>query len=193
MANLCNTTYKVTGTEKAVKDLWNTLQSMNVNTKNIWLDELAVHYGIDYEGRGIKVRGHIYFGEFEEDDDYKLLTFETETAWTACNDLFDAINEALNAELSISYREIECGCGIYSVHDEGCFFPEECCISSAGEPFEECCEEALDTIEDAINLWCNLTGIELSDKRQEEKVDFINEYEYNDEDTYFNIHPFEFE
>ena len=43
MANLCNTTYKVTGTEKAVKDLWNTLQSMNVNSKKIWLDELEVH------------------------------------------------------------------------------------------------------------------------------------------------------
>lgn len=110
MANLCNTTYKVTGTEKAVKNLWNTLQSMNVNAKNIWLDKLAEHYGIDYEGRGIKVRGHIYFGEFEEDDDFYLLTFETETAWTACNDLFEAINEALNTELSISYREIECGC-----------------------------------------------------------------------------------
>lgn len=82
---------------------------------------------------------------------------------------------------------------IYSVHDEGCFFPEEYCISSAGEPFEESCEEAFDTIEDAINLWCNLTGIELHDKSQEEKVDFINEYEYDDEDTYFNIHPFEFE
>ena len=177
MANLCNTTYKVTGTEKAVKDLWNTLQSMSINTKDIWLDKLAEHYGIDYEGRGIKVRGHIYFGEFEEDEDHYLLTFETETAWTACNDLFEAINEALNAELSISYREIECGCEIYSVHDEGCFFPEECCISSAGEPFEECCEEAFDTIEDAINLWCSLTGIELPDKSQEEKVDFINEYE----------------
>lgn len=193
MANLCNTTYKVTGTEKAVKDLWNTLQSMNVNTKDIWLDKLAEHYGIDYESRNIKVRGHIYFGEFEEDGDYYLLTFETETAWTACNELFEAINEALNAELSISYREIECGCNIFSVHDEGCFFPEECCISSTGEPFEESCEEAFDTIEDAINLWCSLTGIELHEKSQEEKVDFINEYEYDDEDTYFNIHPFEFE
>ena len=48
MANLCNTTYKVTGTEKAVKDLWNTLQSMNVNTKDTWLNKLAEHYGIDY-------------------------------------------------------------------------------------------------------------------------------------------------
>lgn len=193
MANLCNTTYKVTGTEKAVKDLWNTLQSMSINTKDVWLDKLAEHYGIDYKSRGIKVRGHIYFGEFEEDENHYLLTFETETAWTACNDLFEAINEALNAELSISYREIECGCEIYSVHDEGCFFPEECCVSSAGEPFDECCEEAFDTIEDAINLWSSLTGIELPDKSQDEKVDFINEYEYNDEDTYFNIHPFEFE
>lgn len=193
MANLCNTTYKVTGTEKAVKDLWNALQSMDINTKDIWLGELAEHYGIDYESRGVKVRGHIYFGEFEEDSDHFLLTFETETAWTACNDLFEAINETLNEELSISYREIECGCDIFSVHDEGCFFPEECCVSSAGEPFEESCEEAFDTIEDAINLWCNLTGVEQQGKSQEEMMDFINEYEYDDEDVYFYIHPFEFE
>ena len=193
MANLCNTTYKVTGTEKAVKDLWNALQSMDINTKDIWLGELAEHYGIDYESRGVKVRGHIYFGEFEEDSDHFLLTFETETAWTACNDLFEAFSETLNEELSISYREIECGCDIFSVHDEGCFFPEECCVSSAGEPFEESCEEAFDTIEDAINLWCNLTGVEQQGKSQEEMMDFINEYEYDDEDVYFYIHPFEFE
>ncbi len=193
MANLCNTTYKVTGTEKAVKDLWNALQSMDINTKDIWLGKLAEHYGIDYESRGVKVRGHIYFGELEEDSDHFLLTFETETAWTACNDLFEAINETLNEELSISYREIECGCDIFSVHDEGCFFPEECCVSSAGEPFEESCEEAFDTIEDAINLWCNLTGVEQQGKSQEEMMDFINEYEYDDEDVYFYIHPFEFE
>lgn len=45
MANQASTTYKVTGTRKAVSDLWNTLQSMNVNTKNIWLDDLAKFYG----------------------------------------------------------------------------------------------------------------------------------------------------
>lgn len=192
MANLCNTTYKVTGTEKAVKDLWNTLQSMNVNTKNIWLDELAVHYGIDYEGRGIKVRGHIYFGEFEEDDDYKLLTFETETAWTACNDLFDAINEALNAELSISYREIECGCNLFYVHDEQGFFPEECCVSSSGEPFEDACEDVFDSCQDAIAEWCKKTGVPQGDRTEDEMVEFINGYEYDDEDTYYYINKFIF-
>lgn len=66
-----------------MSDLWNTLQKMNVNTKNIWLDELAKYYGIDYEAKHISVRGHIYWAEYEEDEenDNYLLSFCTETAW----------------------------------------------------------------------------------------------------------------
>lgn len=40
MANQATTTYKVTGTREAVNNLWNTLQSMEVNNKNIWLSDL---------------------------------------------------------------------------------------------------------------------------------------------------------
>ena len=78
MANQATTTYKVTGTRKAVNDLWSTLQKMEVNSKNIWLYQLAEHYGIDYEAKQISVRGHIYWAEYEEDpaNDYYLLTFE---------------------------------------------------------------------------------------------------------------------
>lgn len=57
MANLCDTQYKITGEKKAVADLWNTLQEMNVNEKNIWLGDLANHYGIDYKAKGFSVRG----------------------------------------------------------------------------------------------------------------------------------------
>ena len=32
MANICDTQYKVMGERKAVTDLWNTLQAMEVNT-----------------------------------------------------------------------------------------------------------------------------------------------------------------
>ena len=104
MANQATTTYKVSGTRKAVSDLWATLQGMNVNTKNIWLDELAKFYGIDYEAKHISVRGHIYWAEYEEDDDHVLLSFETESAWDACNELFEEINHLLWDELTISYR-----------------------------------------------------------------------------------------
>lgn len=87
----------MTGTRKAVSDLWNTLQQMNVNTKNIWLDDLAKYYGIDYEAKHISVRGHIYWAEYEEDEenDTYLLSFETESAWDACNELFEEINHLL--------------------------------------------------------------------------------------------------
>ena len=42
MANQATTTYKVTGTKKAVSNLWNTLQRMEVNSRNIWLDDLSL-------------------------------------------------------------------------------------------------------------------------------------------------------
>ena len=70
MANQATTTYKVTGTRKAVNDLWSTLQKMEVNSKNIWLYQLAEHYGIDYEAKQISVRGHIYWAEYEEDGEF---------------------------------------------------------------------------------------------------------------------------
>lgn len=63
MANQATTTYKVTGTRKAVNDLWSTLKKMEVNSKNIWLYQLAEHYGIDYETKQISVRGHKSIGQ----------------------------------------------------------------------------------------------------------------------------------
>lgn len=195
MANIATTTYKVTGTRKAVTDLWTLLQQLEVNSKNVYLYQVAEHYGINYEKKGISARGHIYWAEFEEDEetDTCLLSFETESAWSSCDELFDEINYALNNELSISYREIECGCDIFYVHDEGGYFPEECCVSSSGEPFDEVCEDVYDTIHDAIQEWCEKMGIEQGKRTDEEMTDFINDYEYEDPCTYFYIHPFSFE
>ena len=195
MANQATTTYKVTGSRKAVNDLWNTLQKMEVNSKDIWLYQLAEHYGIDYEARQISVRGHIYWAEYEEApaNDYYLLSFETETAWDACNELFEAINHILQDELSISYRVCECGCEVYYTHAEGDFFPEECCVSSYGKPFQDACDDVYETVEDAIKEWVSKTGVEQGERTQEQMVDFINEYEYDDEDTYFYIRLFTFE
>lgn len=194
MANTCDTSYKVIGSPKAVKKLWNTLQEMEVNSKNIYLYELAERYGIDYEKKGISVRGFIYWAEFEEkeSDDYCLLSFDTETAWSACDLFFDELNKALGGELSISYREIEPGCDIYFVHDECGWFPEECCVSSSGEPFEESCSDVFSTVNDAINEWCNKMHIERGERTDAEMLEYISEYDYDDLDTYFYINEFTF-
>lgn len=194
MANTCDTSYKVIGSPKAVKKLWNTLQEMEVNSKNIYLYELAERYGIDYKKKGISVRGFIYWAEFEENesDDYCLLSFDTETAWSACDLFFDELNKALGGELSISYREIEPGCDIYFVHDECGWFPEECCVSSSGEPFEESCGDVFSTVKDAINEWCTKMNIEQGERTDAEMLEYISEYEYDDLDTYFYINEFTF-
>ena len=194
MANTCDTSYKVIGSPKAVKKLWNTLQEMEVNSKNVYLYELAERYGIDYEKKGISVRGFIYWAEFEEkeSDDYSLLSFDTETAWSACDLFFDELNKALGGELSISYREIEPGCDIYFVHDECGWFPEECCVSSSGEPFEESCGDVFSTVKDAINEWCTKMNIEQGERTDAEMLEYISEFEYDDLDTYFYINEFTF-
>ena len=195
MANNCYTTYKITGTQKAVKNLWETLRSMDVESKDVWLLKLAEHYGIDYQERHISVRGNIIYAEYEfdENENWHLLTLETDTAWAGCHDFFYAVNEVLGDELSISYREIEPGCVIFCVHDEGEFFPEECCVSSSGEPFEDLCDDAFDTVDDAIQEWCSKMEVERGDKSEDEMMDYINEYEYEDLDTYFYINKFTFE
>lgn len=195
MANLATTMYRISGTRKAVNDLWNTLQNMNVNGKDLWLGDLAKHYGIDYEAKHISVRGYIYWAEYEENvaDDYYLLSLETETAWDACNDLFEEINLILQDELSISYRVCECGCEVYYVHDEGNYFPEEACVSSSGTPFDDMYDEVYDTVADAIKEWCSKMNIEQGERSDEEMMNFINKYEYEYDDTYFYIRTFFFE
>lgn len=194
MANLATTTYKVKGTREAVNNLWNALDGMGANSQRLTLDKLAQHYGIDYKAKGICVRGEISWAElsYAETESDDILSFETETAWTACDELFNEIGNVLKDELSISFREVECGCGIYRVHDEGEFFPEECCVSACGEPFGEICEEPIDTEGDAIKLWCWLTGVGQGNKSNEEMVELINGYDYGDDDTFFQIRPFEF-
>lgn len=46
MSNICDTQYKVRGSHKALSDLWNTLQMMGVNSKDVYLYKLAEHYAL---------------------------------------------------------------------------------------------------------------------------------------------------
>ena len=104
MANICDCTYKITGSREAVLNLYNAIKENDDNQSNVSLYKLAEHYCIDYEKRKISVRGSIYFYELDESDNPEcpVLTIETETAWTACTLLFNIINLKLNDELSIS-------------------------------------------------------------------------------------------
>lgn len=189
MANTCITTYRVTGSLKAVKDLWNTIQAHRQGN-NVWLHKLADHYGIDYQARHISVRGFIFGASIEPGRN--LISFETETAWNACDELFDAVNQALDGELSVSFREVEPGLEVYYVHDEGAFFPEKCYVCAYGGPFGDDTEGPYESMETAIETWCERTGIERGNRGESEMLEFINEFEYEDEDVYYYINFFKY-
>ena len=194
MANIADTEYKITGSTNAVYDLWSKLEKLSVNEKEVPLYQLAELYGIDYEAKGICVRGCIYWADFERDEknEYCLISFDTGTAWDACEDLFDEINHCLNDGLSISYRVFECGEGLHYVHDEGSFFTEEVAVCSSGKPFEDACYDVYETIGDAVREWCRRMSVDQGSRSDKEMMDYINDYEYEDDCTYFNIYAFVF-
>jgi hypothetical protein len=172
--------------------LWHTLSvTFEGNGHDIWLCKLAKHYGIDYDKRGISVRGNIYYIERDNED---IMTICTDTAWTGCHELFYAINEVLNNELSISYMELEPGMEIFCVHDEDWFFDEECILYADGMPFDFQHEELFNTIDDAIDFWCERMGVQRDmSLSQKQYLDMIDKYEYDDEDTYFHLYTFTYE
>jgi hypothetical protein len=195
MANICDCTYKITGHNEAIMNLYNAIRENDDKQSNVYLYKLAEHYGVDYEKKKISVRGSIYFYELDESNnpEYPVLTIKTETAWTACTLLFNSINLKLNNELSISYREIEVGCCVFYTHDEGEWFPEQVIVSSSGEPFDDVCEDAYMTFDDAINEWCDKMKFNRDGRSTDEMLELIDEYEYDDMDTYFNIYAITFE
>ena len=195
MANICTTDYRINGTKEAIETLWNGLKEINADTQDVSLIEVAEQFGIDV--KDIYCRGNITCLENESNEEFgwHSIFMVTETAWTACNELFRKINRyKCNNDLSISYREIEQGCGIFNVHDEDGCFDAECCVDAQGEVFEEdMFEEIFDYTKDAINFWCEKMNHTFDENMtQEEKLNFINKYEYDDADTFFYIHEFDF-
>ena len=54
-------------------------------------------------------------------------------------------------------------------------------------------EEPFDTLADAIEVWCEKTGINRGERSDEEMLEYIAQYEYKDDKTFFFINKFEFE
>ena len=139
------------------------------------------------------MRGHIYWAEYEEnvEDDYALLSFDTESAWSSCDLFFEEVNKALGDELSISWREVEPGCDIFYTHDENDFFPK-----SATSLHTENSLRIVRVLTPPLVMLssCGVRRlVSHRDGRSEQKmIDFINEYEYEAEDTNFCINPITF-
>ena len=184
MANTCFTTYRIVPSN-VNKDAFNKL--IDALSKfadwQIHLGDLADELGVEWRNKGYSVRGKIVYWKERQG----VIFMDVESAWSACDDLFEDINKTLSKGLSISYREEEPGCDIFYIHDERGFFPDNYFVDAYGGDFE--CSY-FETLEEVIDYWCKCMKCGRGDKTDEQMRAIIEEWEYDDDDTFFFIHEF---
>ena len=201
MPNWAVTDYVITGSKEDVKKIADAANNAGKSGDQPgafgrWLGAFAKNLGIDWEALNIMVRGEFASEiEYNENEDGTAeLRFMTESAWAGCDDLFEAVRNLFDGRVSISYCCEEPGCCVYYKHDEGGYFPSEVHIECGGEPFDfqdgqyDCI-----TVKDAIDYWCECMEYDSTGKSEEEMLKIIDDYEYEDDDTYYRIDKVEVE
>lgn len=195
MANIATTEHYFQGSEKDLEKLKGIFENFDKNPKTRQLCNLAEELGINYND--INIRGYVEEWHCNETNgDIFLLT---SSAWDSCIEFFKRINEEFfNEELSISYRVVETGVGIFEVHDEGLFFPERFYVSAYYEDeIDSYDDDPIEgeqlSMDEIFDAWCRIIGKtpkefgeNLTDKKM---MNIIDEYEdYKSENTYFNVY-----
>ena len=135
MPNWCSTAYAIEGNAKELKKLYDLMNGLQERKEpsvpngfgTAWLGCLVDALGENWEN--VHCRGDWYNLQF----DGNVLTFNTETAWSPCNEVFDRVCEKYPT-LHYFYQSEEPGMGLYCTNDEdGKHFPDrfyvDVCIS----------------------------------------------------------------
>lgn len=198
MPNWATTDYVIVGDKEDVKKIADAAENAGKSGESSWaidrwLGSFAENLGIDWDGLHLTVRGYFVSDiTYKEDGDTAELRFCTESAWTGCDNLFEAVRVLFNGRVSISYFCEEPGCCVYYKHDEGNYFPADVYVECAGEPFDgqdgqyECI-----TVKDAIDYWCECVEYDRKDETDDEMLQIIEGYVYEDEDAYYYINTVE--
>lgn len=126
MPNWCSTAYAIEGDAKEVKSLYDLMNELQKQKEpfvpngfgTAWLGSLVDALGENWEN--VFCRGSWYDLEF----DGRVLTFNTETAWSPCNEMFDMVCKKYPT-LSYFYRSEEPGMALYFTNDkEGRYFQD---------------------------------------------------------------------
>lgn len=206
MPNWCYTSYKISGSRKAVKDLYERIMKLDCGEGemlengfgNLWLGNLV--NGFAHDWKLIDCKGRII--EFFYNEELNLLTLDTETAWSACRETFDVIKEHYRLQgekIDISFCEEECGNCIYTIHNEGDFtFNYKYCVDYSGKKTVDI-DYAIDLIGVAY-IFEKEFGVLGTDreKSEEENIKFMEDYaeqlaEETGKDYFFFIHEFDYE
>lgn len=194
MANSCDTTYFLKGSENAVNVFYNVLTTFT-DKEHIPLKLLLDKFDISDD---IYCSGFIYY--FQKDVVNSGVYLEVESKWQGCHDVFykiiEKIEETYGHFLTINYMEIEPMLGIFSLENPSNYFKNAQCYVRHYNfnddtryfytTFENAIEKWFKVMQDYVNIteWEKLTI--------EDKINYINNFnDYYDDDTSYLIDYFE--
>lgn len=126
MPNWCSTAYAIEGNAKELKSLYDLMKKLQEQKEpsipngfgSAWLGCLVDALGENWEK--VFCRGSWNDLRF----DGKVLMFNTETAWSPCNEMFDMVCEKYPS-LHYYYQSEEPGMAVFCTNDgEGRYFPD---------------------------------------------------------------------
>lgn len=189
MANVMNVRIKVTGNAEALETFWAKLKECGLHRKTCTtFKELGDRFGIDMSQ--IEDRGELESAWRRKRDGVPVISIDASFKWGYKNDLMEAVNHQTGDGLSISYRGAQSGEELFIVHDEGGFFPEECCVDAYEGPFPYMHNKPFMTVDDAIDCWCRYMRISREGRSTEEMLRLIEGTPVGEE-GYFFINKYE--
>lgn len=132
MPNWCSTNYTIEGPKEELESLkekiltWTSEKTCpKPEYGNNWLGNIVLGAGLDKEKT--EYRGYIEcLDDVCENEDTYTLTFQTETAWTAMNDMWYKILAKYAPHCTLYYSSEEPGCEYFVKNDElGKYYPED--------------------------------------------------------------------
>ena len=192
MPNWCNTSYVIEGDVEEVKSLYETMKELQERetplVKNdfgkTWLGCLVTALGGDWND--IYCRGDWSDLEMIED----TLRFSTQTAWGACDEVFDFIREKFPS-LSYLYQSEESGMAEYWTNDvEGKYFTDKY-IVNLYTPNGEYEEERFTDLSEVFEYLEEISG--QSVKSKQDVSTLVERWQKENEDAFCNIIEYQIE
>ena len=197
MPNWASVNYRITGQEKELTTLYETIQNLE-NGKgkllpndfgNLWLGNLVHAFGGDWEK--VYCRGYITDYRFEKES--SALVIDMEAAWGEMNEVRAFLREKFPSIMNLFIEEEPGNC-VYNTNNKDFYdrsrYYLDCCIESR---ICDMCSEYFPSLEKVVEyIKENLepsAKIEATKKAIEE---FINGWESEHEDDFLSLNEFNF-
>jgi len=189
MPNWCSTAYAIEGDAKEVKSLYDLMSGLQKQKEpsipndygSAWLGSLVDALGEDW--KKVYCRGSWYDMEF----DGRVLTFNTETAWSPCNEMFDTVCKKYPT-LSYYYRSEEPGMALYFTNDkEGRYFQDRFIVELC-TPEEEYYTEYFPDLQSMYEWLEDISDMQVQSMQDVDAI--VKQWQKEYADAYCYIHEY---